>query len=335
MHEDYWYYKLCSDRQRNKGLYLADQDLNGNDARYTRQNNNANRHGLECTEERDYYPYWAPAPWKDIAILPPSTKYCDYYQSNSRNTKDVGWCQCGETCTGIAQDGKAPISGPTCMAAQGNWIIEDSWGLPPPDCRVHGFGADNHLGFAHKMDGDDAELVDGPPRNAYYTWSVPSDAAGTKASDGQLCVLRLRYNISTADYIAHPFLVTNKAAGFQDASSNCPDGQIEDGGNDVDDDGANLIQNRPQCSGKLEGAVPLYDRPYITVFEDVNELSIAQNTDQIGRTFQDRTHVFRVAKRPNNIDSDATIWNLGSRGRRGILYKRIQPRNTFSQTTCW
>ena len=64
MHEDKAYYRACQRRARNQGLFTADQNLNGNSAIYTRQNPNGQRRGLECPEERDYYPYWGPSPWK-------------------------------------------------------------------------------------------------------------------------------------------------------------------------------------------------------------------------------------------------------------------------------
>jgi len=74
MHEHYDFYQECKTRQRNGGLFIADRGVNnGIGARGTRQNNNGNRHGFECPEERDYYPYWHPTPWIDIAILTTDT----------------------------------------------------------------------------------------------------------------------------------------------------------------------------------------------------------------------------------------------------------------------
>ena len=65
MHEDYDYYFRCKIRQRNMGLFTADQNMRGRHrARFTRQDRNGARHGYECPEERDYYPYWHPSPWK-------------------------------------------------------------------------------------------------------------------------------------------------------------------------------------------------------------------------------------------------------------------------------
>ncbi|KAJ3277856.1 hypothetical protein HK104_002908 [Borealophlyctis nickersoniae] len=51
-HETYYYYQQCKTRARNAKLFLADRNLNGNTAIYTRQNNNGQRFGFECPEER-------------------------------------------------------------------------------------------------------------------------------------------------------------------------------------------------------------------------------------------------------------------------------------------
>jgi hypothetical protein len=86
MHEPVQYYRDCISRQRNRGLFTADQNVvNNQGAQATRQNPNGGASGLECQEERDYYPYWGPSPWEDIAILTDRTDLCDYYRSESSN----------------------------------------------------------------------------------------------------------------------------------------------------------------------------------------------------------------------------------------------------------
>ena len=101
MHENPEYYLNCTKRSRNRGLFAADQNINRNDARGTRQNPNGNRNGLECPEERDYYPYWHPAPWIDIAVLHDfneapavTTAWCNFYKAQSQNspTSTPGEC---------------------------------------------------------------------------------------------------------------------------------------------------------------------------------------------------------------------------------------------------
>jgi hypothetical protein len=72
------------------GLFTADQKLKGDEARYTRQNSQGTRYGYECQEEREYYPYFHPTDWIDIAVFASNKEDCPYYETESFNTKPKG-----------------------------------------------------------------------------------------------------------------------------------------------------------------------------------------------------------------------------------------------------
>ncbi|KAI9005655.1 hypothetical protein DFJ74DRAFT_691632 [Hyaloraphidium curvatum] len=55
-HEAFEFWDACRTRERNRGLFTADQRLGGDTARYTRQNPAGTRYGFECAEER-WVPY--------------------------------------------------------------------------------------------------------------------------------------------------------------------------------------------------------------------------------------------------------------------------------------
>ena len=98
LHEAWEWYDNCFYRERNKGLFTADQNLRNNEKGYssaifTRQNPNGQRSGYECPEERDYYPYWHPnGGWKDIAVITNDISMCSYYQKESFNVKSKHMC---------------------------------------------------------------------------------------------------------------------------------------------------------------------------------------------------------------------------------------------------
>merc|ERR1711868_111114 len=83
-HESWEYYDACFRRTRNNGLFVADRTRAQNlGATRTRQNENGQRRGFECPEERDFYPYWHPTPWTDIAVLTSQPHNCEFYKNES------------------------------------------------------------------------------------------------------------------------------------------------------------------------------------------------------------------------------------------------------------
>jgi len=274
LHESYQSYQDCKTRDRNKGLYIADREQQGglNDGRaaatYTRQNNNANRNGLECAEERDYYPYWHPSQWKDIAILASNKDFCDFYKSESQNVKAKGYCQDSEN-PGVQTKSNNPSD---CQQEGQQWVEAPAHNIAAPDCKPVPWSRENHLGNG----------ADGFANR--YNMTFPKGEACVK-TDNCVCVLRIRYNISTIE------------TGFPDMSR--PDsGFIDSKFNEK----ASPIQEDPEVQSGEEG-----------------ELSLAVDTSQFGRTFQDRSHTFRLAARPKGVPANARLFNLNVRGKRGNI----------------
>jgi len=272
MHENRPFYVACQTRERNKGLWISDRqdegNLNGNDATKTRQNNNGGRRGFECPEERDYYPYWAPTPWVDIVIMTHNMDWCDFYQKESENVKGRNFCA---DDTGVQAE---PNNEAECSQQKLKWVEVESHNVPAPDCVQAPWSRDNHLGNG---------LQGGGEGNS-YNWTLPTgDEEKCINNDNCNCVLRIRYNISTAD---------------------------------VGDDG-----NRPDAGfidwTKNAGASPVMNDGIY--YQDNLAHELALDTSQFGRTFEDRSHVFHLKKRPDGVSNSNRIFNLNVRGKRGNI----------------
>ncbi|XP_055882280.1 protein DD3-3-like isoform X2 [Biomphalaria glabrata] len=293
MHENYAYYQECSLRERNKGLFTADQNLkNQNSARSTRQNPQATRRGYECPEERDYYPYWHPSPWVDIAVLTNDVSRCYYYRNESQNVKsrwacvfppavmelinnklvlpnNKNACETFELPKNIDSEIRKPV-----------WKEFPAHGVPAPECRETEYSRDNHLGNGYG----------GHP--LMYNWTIPNYL------EHESCVLRIRYNISTNDYSPwNTYAADNGKIQLAPTLG---------------------FNNETQASSR--GYI-FKTNPEVNIFPGTGinlSLRLAINTAQYGRVFQDRSHTFAVRKRPDDL-TDCNIYNLNVRGKRGNI----------------
>jgi hypothetical protein len=294
LHETWEWYDECFRRERNRGIFTADQNLRNNrfgysSAIYTRQNPNNNRRGYECPEERDHWPYWHPSPWIDIAVMTDRLDLCPFYQTESQNVKPKGLCRNTAACPGcIRYNTQAK-----CEAEEGRWVMAGAHNVPPPECIQSQWSRVNHLGNGRN----------GQPNS--YNWTLPYITLNGRM-DGQAvpqrCVLRLRYNISTDDYDGWRVNSTFN-----------------------DNEGAGIVS-------------PVRQNPNVDIGARTTALRLAINTAQFGRTFQDRSHVFRLVPRSqqsltiarprsdlpldgntNDFFGTRTLYNLNVRGKRGNI----------------
>ncbi|XP_068676289.1 uncharacterized protein [Montipora foliosa] len=325
LHEPYNYYQSYLRRERNKGLFTADQQLKGNSPIYTRQNNAGNRRGYEVPEERDYYPYWGPSPWKDIAIMVSDVKTFDLMKRHV-NSSQYGYnymcimrSKSGDQCP-KKNDGQPGekcaakyLTAEACKNAGGKWtrfitnVMERTRGVLST---CHGIGEMKlKRGVPYEphevaQGGDLLEqyvLIQKPPEVLYAPSTyinhngVGRDGNFTSykwkvpyfpSNVTQRCVLRIRYNI-TSDDVPREF----------DASDN----------------------------DKVKG------NPKTKATDEETDLQLALNTAQVGRTFQDRTYVFLL--KPRGVLAEKYqktaikyIFGMGKRGNIQQAYPSMEYR---------
>ena len=280
-HETLAYYMRCFYRERNRGLFLADRNLGGNSARFTRQNNNGNRNGFECPEERDYWPYWADSPWKDIAVLTNRPERCADLVKWSQNVSPKQECDC-PTCIAKLQL-PIPSSRAGCTQAGGIWRNYPAYNIPPPVCGMAPDSRENHLG----------NPIGGGKSASHFNWTIPTNVVA-----GKTCIIRLRYNISSGDPIPGTNLPVDM---YGDASLNGANSPIKD------------RQNSEIASYRSFEELPFESFPSA-------RLGMSMNTNQFGRTFQDRSHSFSIVPAPVVGEcAGKRILNLNMRGRRGNI----------------
>lgn len=309
LQESWEWYDNCYIRERNKGLFVADQKLKNNkfqysSAIYTRQNPNGNRYNYECPEERDYFPYWHPTLWKDAAVLAENETMCSFYQMNSHNVRPYGACV--ELYAGNKRKHASRWNNATgCEQNGGQWVVFHNYLEKAPTftsesaCTRNSNSKHNYIwAVPYDAEGIDKECLvaleqpecQAAPwsrsnhlgnglggKDLSYKWKLPHFPSG----DTKRCVFRMRYNISTDDYDPYN------------------------------------TDSRNNTNKRLNIVSPIQDNPLVDIGAS-SKLKLNLNTDQTGRIFQDRSHVFLLRPRPSNMMSQR-IFNLNVRGKRGNI----------------
>jgi len=332
MQESNDYYYTCTATMRNMGLFTAGQNLQ-NDARFTRQNPNGGRYGYECPEERDYYPYWRPSPWVDMAIMTNTPTRCADYLAKSENVLGRWYCEVPqamyEAKKATLSRAWIPIEKTACEAlfyqdpvdptviTYATWKQAPSHGMAPPECVQNRWSRDNHLGN-----------VPGGYM-ASYNWTVPDMISET-------CAFRVRYNITTSEYPAWKDAFSAEVGEIDSRNNSLfrePDRQPAElkiwETYDVDfsevADSFDRNLNGAQSTLVNSREYVFKNNPKVDMFGSLLtstpgylKLQMNINTNQFGRTFQDRSHRFAVRAASTECAGVVTH-NLQVRGKRGNI----------------
>jgi hypothetical protein len=216
------------------------------------------------------------------------------------------------------------------ITRNGVWTRTAPWGLPDPVCRENAQSRDNHNGNG----------ADGFP--LHYNMTFPEGLVHDQ------CVLRLRYNISTSDlgessdtanflsatsiqastYVNSTVSTNRQPANQHPAlndvwtkfrltrTDNAVSFDPNQNGNQAALNGnpgsrEYVFKNNPRVD--IFGHDPGYLAPGTTV-----KFQLAINTNQFGRTFQDRSHRFAIKPRPAQLQG-VRIHNLNVAGKRGNI----------------
>eukprot|EP00731_Ephydatia_muelleri_P001869 Em0001g1869a len=206
---------------------------------------------------------------------------CSYYQTESANVKSRYACVNYTTTT-------IPNNAADCVnVGRGMWKeFPPTPGLPglsAPDCTDALWSRDNQLGNG----------VEFPGYPNYYNWTVPN----TPAENCVFRVQHLNWGIQWMEQCNqwqhrqdHQDVLTNNINAQATTATNPTRGYV--------------FRQNPTV-------MPFYDVPGFG-------LQLAINTNQFGRTFQDRSHTFAIKAVPDNLKG-ATIYNLNVRGKRGNI----------------
>lgn len=317
LHEPANYYQSYYTRKRNSGLYTDDQKLTADRAIYTRQNPGGTRRGLEVPEERDYFPYWGPTPWKDIAIMVSDNK-TEKLMKDYVNDKHYGFKYMCIMDSGVHGNPKCPpdnnnrasvrcvgpyITQEDCKKHKGRWVrfitnyLEKTGGVLST---CHGEGNEKlSRGVpyeAHKISqGSDNPsqfvLLHESPEVIFAPSTVVNHngiSSNGKFSSYKWKVPCFPTNITQRCVLRIRYNITSDDVPREFNASN--NGQVK-------------------------------NNPTTKTVDGKTDLQLALNTAQVGRTFQDRSHVF-ILKARNKMEKKhqhRNIYYIFGMGKRGNI----------------